>query len=258
MAEDHLPRNPTGAYVYEIIVDGVVRYIGKGRGRRADSHIRIAKRLLRRQSVGEKVRRSRFYALLSEAIADERVVIARIVRSDLTDEQAFEEECAAILAMPFGQLWNAAPGGEGQSSDYLKEIFADPAKREVFRQRSLAAWARDPERKGARFAEPGSREKQSAMVREKWADPEYRAQQEASRALPRPTRKGVAVPALSAPAKERWADPAFKAKATASIRAVLSAPEYKARWRVIWTPERLKKRGEAIKAGLARRRASGA
>lgn len=48
------------AYVYAITVDGIVRYIGKGRGRRLNVHLNIAKLITRRRACGEKISSSIF------------------------------------------------------------------------------------------------------------------------------------------------------------------------------------------------------
>jgi hypothetical protein len=250
-----------GAYVYEIAVAGVVRYIGKGRGNRAESHLSIARRLNRKMAVGAKVRRSRFYKLLSEALAAGEPIEVRYATVGLSDEVAFDMERDAIRAAPFGQLWNSALGGEGQDAEYLRSLMTEE-RREFHRQQAKAAWARNPDRKQARFAEDGAREEQSRMLKEKWADPEYRAMQRAARSKARPSRQGAKVPALSSPAKARWADPDFKARASSAIREAVSrrTPEERAATAaklaaIRASPEYRARLSEGLRAAHARRRA---
>lgn len=250
------------AYVYEVVVDGIARYIGKGRGRRATSHVLIAKRLIRHSNVGRKVRRSRFYRSLAEAIVAGAAVEVRYAAQMLTDEVAFELEREMILAAPFGQLWNSAPGGEGQDGEYLRSFYT-PERREYHRQVAQRSWAEDASRRQARFAEAGSREAQSDMLKAKWADPEYRAMQRAARAKPRPTRCGVPVPALSAPAKTRWADPAFRKRAIEGMKCAAAQQDPERRRAAVEklavirsSPEYRAKLSASLRAAHARRRAA--
>lgn len=226
MAETPILQN---AYVYEIIVDDVARYVGKGTGDRVKDHIRLADRINRQLKVGAKVKRSFFYRQLARALMDGATVEHRIIAFGLTNEAAFALEMKEIASAPSYQLWNESPGGNGHSTEYLKRMWSDPERIERQRANALERWSNNPEWRSIRFAELGSREKQSAMVRAKWADPEYRAMQKAARS--RPDRKPRVTTKFSEKrsllAKQRWADPSFRARAIEGMkRAAASSPEF--------------------------------
>ena len=259
MAGAVVARNARDAYVYEIRVDGVARYIGKGRGGRAWSHEPIARRLLNPARGTRKLRRSVFYGNLSAAIAAGQQIDVRIIRDALTDEEAYRLEAEAIEDAPLFQLWNVSAGGAGLTSERLREIMSAPETREKISASVKKAWSRSPERRGARFAADGSRDAQSQMALDKCSDPDYRARQSAARSVSRPSRRGVKVPALSLPAKERWATPEFRDRATEAIRAACSGQNRRAaisdRLKKAWAdPESRAKRLEGMRLARQKRR----
>lgn len=218
MATLPIQRNPSGAYVYEILVDGIVRYIGKGRGCRVFQQIAIARRMAAGRPLTAKVRRSRFYKLLAISFRDGCVASTNIVAEGLDDGEAFAIEVDMISKAPSGQLWNTAPGGEGQTSDFLRAAFRTAEMREFFSSHGKEQWAKNPERKYARFASPGSRQRQSDMVREKWKDPNYRAMQKEARAKRKKRKAWTPSEKRKQLALARWADPEFREKTIARMK----------------------------------------
>ena len=204
------------AYVYAIVVDGVIRYIGKGSEKRALAHMQMVRSIARRRAAGEMVRTSYFYNRLTKAWLDGADIQDIIIIDQLSDEQAYEREIAEIAALR-DQLWNVWAGGEGSSKGYAKS----PEQRRKIAESNRATWS-DPKL----LSEHGARCK-VVLLR-----PEVRAK------ITKPktedhNRK------VSDRAKARWADPEFKAK----MEAVFSSPEFHSR------------RSEATKRGWQTRRA---
>lgn len=227
MAKYPIRRIPLGCYVYHILVDGIIRYVGKGSGERVYDHIKVAEKINRGRVTSRKILRSTLYTRLARSIREDSTVTLIIVSEGLSDADAYNLEIEEIAARPIGSLWNDTRGGDGFTSEYQKKLWSDPDRIERHRQLALKAWQDNPERKGARFSEPGSREKQKEMMRAKWDDPEYRAAQKLARSKPRPSRQGRPMPALSAPAKERWANPDFRKRAIAAMKRANSDPQIK-------------------------------
>ena len=208
----------SAAYVYAIVVDGIVRYIGKGSTTRVRAHMRLVKSIARRRAAGETIRASHFYNRLTKAWLNGAEIQEIIIVDRLTDEEAYQREIAEIAAAPSGQLWNYWSGGEGSSKGYRKPL----EQRAKIAERNRQTW-RDPQlvaehskRMKLVWSRPGYREKQS---RQQWT-PEMCA-------------------ALSAKRKAQWADPEFRAK----MDSAFSTPEFHAR------------RIEATKRGWTTRRA---
>ena len=179
MAEIKLSHNnPSGSYVYEVIVDGVVRYIGKGTGRRFKVHATFAKTLNAKRASGSTIRTSVFYDKLSNALKSGANITYRIVAEGLSHEGAFSRECQEIEAIsdPY-QLWNEVPGGEGFSLDRVK----DP---ESFRRKLIDGIKRsweNPERTKLaseaakkRWANAEARSQHSILLKKSWDDAELR------------------------------------------------------------------------------------
>jgi hypothetical protein len=101
-----------GYYVYTITVAGVVRYIGKGKGRRLYSHMKEVRSRLKRgfrlQSIGSRSQRNLTKAFLSGAQVVEQVLI-----DDLTERAAYKLEYEKLREYVFAgkrdQLWNVIP-----------------------------------------------------------------------------------------------------------------------------------------------------
>lgn len=95
-------------YVYVIRVDGVDRYIGKGKGPRASVHLRLARQL----SNGTcRERTLSVHRELAKCL-DRDIAIVKL-HEGLLEREAFAIEIAEISARQ--GLWNASQGGEGPS-----------------------------------------------------------------------------------------------------------------------------------------------
>ena len=86
----NMPRKiPTGYYVYSISVDGVVRYIGKGKGLRLYSHMKEVRHRLNRnfklRSIG-----SRFQQNLTRAVISGAKVVEQVLVNELTEKAALQ------------------------------------------------------------------------------------------------------------------------------------------------------------------------
>jgi hypothetical protein len=280
MANQEIRRKPSGCYVYEVIVEGVVRYIGKGTGRRAWRHTEIAARNNRLRSVDQKVKATKWHNRLAKALAAGASVEVRIIAEGMTSEQAFQREVAEIASRPDG-LWNYTGGGEGLDSDAARRLWADPGHRAamVAKRQSEESRGRASEKAIAQHASPAAREALSKRSKALWQDPEFREKASAAsrsrwaddafrrrhreaatqaweldperRARRAEITKSYAgTPEFrdraSARFKGLWSDPEFREKATAHWRDA----GRKAAIRAALTPEFLAARGRAISEGL--------
>jgi hypothetical protein len=173
-------------YVYQIITDGVVRYVGKGTGRRKADHMKMVRQIARRRAAGEAVRTTHFYNRLTRAWLDGEQIEFAMIAEGLSESEAFEREKIEI-AVGDG-LWNEAPGGEG----FNAEQWNDPRFREMMRARE------DSKRT------PEYRAKRAAIIRSLWADPEYQEARASGRWSPEQRA------AFSAWNKKRWTDPELR------------------------------------------------
>jgi hypothetical protein len=125
------------AYVYAILVDGIVRYVGKGSGRRLRTHEKIVRGILRRRASGEFAPApSNFYERLISAYQDGSEILPLILVDGLTHPEAFRLEIVARDLYPQTQLWNA--GKCWDNPDYRerqKARWLDPELRERHRRR---------------------------------------------------------------------------------------------------------------------------
>jgi hypothetical protein len=96
-------------YVYEIRIDGVVRYIGKGRNGRIYSHLIDAKRTASRPDVKISNLFPHFRKMLVLAVRRGSNIAEKIIASNLTDGEAYRIEWQMIRnyhKRHAGQLWN--------------------------------------------------------------------------------------------------------------------------------------------------------
>jgi hypothetical protein len=105
-------------YVYEIRIDGVVRYIGKGRNGRIYSHLIDAKRTASRSNVKIRNLSPHFRKMLVSAVRRGSNIAENMVASNLTYGEAYTIERQMIgnyHKRYAGQLWNT-----------IDERFMDP------------------------------------------------------------------------------------------------------------------------------------
>jgi hypothetical protein len=81
-------RRLSAAYVYAIIVEGVVRYIGKGRNGRMYTHLIEAKRTSARCPARTAHLSPRMHRKLVEAVRAGSQIIETVIKSGLTDRAA--------------------------------------------------------------------------------------------------------------------------------------------------------------------------
>ena len=206
-----------GAYVYAIVVDDVVRYIGKGRTYRVGQHMTMVRSIARRRAAGEFVSTTYFYNRLTKAWLAGAEIETIVIAEGMTDEDAFAREVAEIAAALQGQLWNVWPGGEGGGKGHVKTL----------EQRR-------------RIAESN---------RKTWSDPQLLAEHSArcKVVLLRPEVKAL----ISKPKS-----PEHNQKVSERARARWATPEFKAKMDAVFhTPEFHERRSEATKRGWATRRA---
>jgi hypothetical protein len=113
------PRSETGsAYVYAILIDGMVRYIGKGRNGRTYAHLIEAKRSTTRCRARTTQLSPRMHRRLVEAVRSGADIKEEIIVGGLTDRQAYRLESRLIAEFHkfcTDQLWNT-----------IDERFMDP------------------------------------------------------------------------------------------------------------------------------------
>jgi chorismate mutase len=102
-------------YVYAIIVDGAIKYVGKGSYGREKVHLKLVLSIVRRRAVGEVVRTSRFHNELAKAWLAGSTIEEVILHSDLTERQALSLEVKEIKRRRKA-LWNTHSGGENFGS----------------------------------------------------------------------------------------------------------------------------------------------
>ena len=98
-----------GSYIYAIIVDGVVRYIGKGRNGRMYTHLIEAKRTSARCPADTDHLYPRMHRKLVETVRAGSQIIETVITSGLTDRAAYRLESRMIgefHKFRAGQLWN--------------------------------------------------------------------------------------------------------------------------------------------------------
>ena len=132
---------PKGAYVYAIAVDGVTRYIGKGRGERYWYHFRRANRINELRQDGYKVRAFKLHNRIAKALRNGSRFQVKILQQGLSDQQGFALEIAKIawhqVRHP-GQLWNVLEGGDGWTSAGARKC--QPNKRIDLTGKRIGRW----------------------------------------------------------------------------------------------------------------------
>jgi hypothetical protein len=112
------PGSTRSAYVYAVLVDGVVRYVGKGRNGRMYSHLIEAKRSAARCAPDTSGLYPRMHRKLVDAVRAGSQVTESAIVPGLTDKAAYRLESRIIGEFHkhrAGQLWNT-----------IDERFMDP------------------------------------------------------------------------------------------------------------------------------------
>lgn len=91
------------AYVYAILVNGIIRYIGKGSGSRLFAHTLNAKRAAQKRGVRPSRLSPRFHRKLVEATRAEATIVERVITSRLADREVYRLE--ALIVASFHRLW---------------------------------------------------------------------------------------------------------------------------------------------------------
>ena len=115
-------------YVYEIRVDGVVRYIGKGCNDRVYSHLIEAKRTASRPGVKVRNLSPHFRKMLVCAVRRVSIITEKIISSKLTDAEAYAMEWQMIWdyhKRHAGQLWNTIDE-RGRNPEDLPNKWSNP------------------------------------------------------------------------------------------------------------------------------------
>jgi hypothetical protein len=115
-------------YVYEIRVDGVVRYIGKGCNDRVYSHLIEAKRTASRPGVKVRNLSPHFRKMLVCAVRRGSIITEKIISSKLTDAEAYAMEWQMIWdyhKRHAGQLWNTIDE-RGRNPEDLPNKWSNP------------------------------------------------------------------------------------------------------------------------------------
>jgi hypothetical protein len=133
--------SPKGCYVYEIYVDGVLRYIGKGSNGRMYAHMKEVRQRLTREFKLKSVSPI-FQQKLTAAVIKGVVVEEIVIADNLTSKQAYELEHRHMEQMVHegkrGQLWNVVP-----PSIYTRQEYEAFVQKLVENSRSRSQLARN-------------------------------------------------------------------------------------------------------------------
>jgi hypothetical protein len=116
------------AYVYQIRVDGVVRYVGKGRNGRVYAHLIDAQRTATRPGVKIRNVWPFFRQQLVRAVRRRATIQEKILVSNLTDTEAYRIEGQMIGKFHkrrSGQLWNTIDE-RFMDPQYLPKTWSNP------------------------------------------------------------------------------------------------------------------------------------
>jgi hypothetical protein len=220
-------------YIYEIIVDGIRRYIGKGKGSRGRDHLQVVRRIVKARANGQRIRATRFYNKLAKAWLGGAEITTAIIVDNLCESEAYEREVSEIAAST--DLWNHHPGGRGMTSEFAKYLWANDknADRRRDQLRNIQPPA-DIKRIGTAnyWADEQTRIKESERRKQLWLSPEYRIKATPRKGEKKPVGFGAKVAQRN---RDRWADETNREAQSSALKLALSNPSIlekrtKARW----------------------------
>jgi hypothetical protein len=251
-------------YVYALLVDGTVRYVGKGRNGRMDDHVKAAVKINAKRTRGEKIKTTKFYNRLAKALRSGAEIKTQVLAWFATDERAFTEEIRQIAGRD--GLWNTWGGGQGASSEWAREnstmLFAPDRKQKMIAGKKKQ-WADDDE----------FRERQAAIASEKlkkkWDDPDFRKMKSenssvtAAKLWASPDALKRLSPLMKEGCRIREADAGFRKRRADGIAKLWDGPDFRFRRsteisesnrRRVLSPEALAKMSASAKLREARKR----
>lgn len=234
-------------YTYAIVVDGVVRYIGKGSGYRIREHQRIARRANRVRESGGKFNACIFHNRLAKAIRNGSRVEEVVISFFESHEDALDYEAAEVESRE--GLWNSKSGGGEniKADDYVREKirkstierYKDPSERKktsealkiafssdearaMLSDRSKAAWVEHRDTMLAAIKkihkDESANAKKSAYQKEAWKSEGRRKR-------------------MSDMSKAMWSDSEHKQAHVEALKESWKSPERKAKHRAYWDSE---------------------
>lgn len=163
------------AYVYAILVDGAIRYIGKGSGKRLLEHMRIVRRIVRERAAGLVARVPMpLYERLVAAWLDGAQIEEIVIADGLSHHDAYRREQTEIRERS-DQLWNSY---RGRGYGPRKAAWAKKTKeeRKAHVRSAIAARLASQEWQRARATMWANKDyvaKQSETRKRIWRDPDY-------------------------------------------------------------------------------------
>lgn len=228
------------AYVYALTVDGVVRYIGKGRRYRVVDHISRIKAIAS-GTPHSGTRNHPAYVNFAAAYQAGCQIDYFVIANGLTDDEAYLLEFLKIEEYPPDDLWNAQSGGRGDTGGRrLRRVWNNPITRSSLAAKIRAGHLNDKYKERARvrslelWQDSEFRDRWLAQHRALWADPRTaamrRARLKALWATKTEAKEKVRAAVTKAWTPERraamaenrrraWADPEFKARVVAKVAA---------------------------------------
>lgn len=255
-------------YVYAYVVDGIVRYVGKGSTGRLHQHMQIVRRIARYRSEGRKIKAEYFHNKLCKEWLNGAVVEPRVIADGLTEDEAYERERIEIAGAIPGTLWNQKSGGSDgvtygdefkrKQSEAAKRRYQDPVQRE--QARAIAhefnsrpdVRAKHSETQKRRFA--GGDPKAWRFIAAAHTPEVYRKRGETLK------KTYAARPELvadrAAKSSEWWSDPANNSAQRNKLSAAHARPDVKAKRRAYYdSPEGRANLKRAVETRWAKARA---
>lgn len=214
----------SSCYVYAIKVDGIIRYIGRGRARRLRHHEATARKRLLLAAAGHTLKPHKFYDNLASAMSSGCEIVADIIVPGLTGDEAQIREMQEISARPRDQLWNSIFSETPRivDADVIAKLSAaarrsngDPNVRAKIAAGVRAANAQDET----------LRKRKSIGTANNWQDPAVRARRSSGISAVRTTPAQRAITSKQSAAL--WELPDHRARMSARQRELWRDPEYR-------------------------------